>query len=643
MLQHRLRHTPMLKNKKTILFVRIILALLLFFAVLLGTEVFCTFLDRNTPAIYSGDTMPADIGTQLYSVRYESIDDDTVGFLVYGVPDCVLELAVAFTRPFELAVDGQTIFKYTGESGYSRIHTAELPAEAFSDGRGVLIELQSFELGANRDRLKIALGRPETIRNNLQQANYLYFFIFGVCCMIMITCLVLVLKKKSEASYLITLFIFAAVTILTTLFALNDQGFNVSYAASEPYHIYMTTLLDISGALACALIPLQCMEFPSQRARKLYLKWILIPCVAYSIILIVFALLGLGLTLRIFFRFFYFVGLPALCAAFVIRGRGSIAMLLAYALIRGLGSYSNALETLSPLTLFIKFSLFDTIPFMLVCMTVIYSRFGMKFRESECLNAELSEMSASLDRRVLECTAEIERDRIQLIETEKRRHTMMTNIFHDIRNPIFSIKGCLDMMEPENANDKRLLEIIKSRLGELRELTENLFLISRLEEREVIFSESAQDMSELCFALVRLFVISAQEKDIIVSTDICRRCFVSGDSFWLRRMLENLLDNALKYTPQGGNISIRLRCINKTAIIDIEDTGKGIGPEDLPHIFDRYYHGKLEDKNKSSGLGLSIAREIAVQHGGCISARSELAKGTVLTVSLPVLEISEKE
>jgi signal transduction histidine kinase len=136
----------------------------------------------------------------------------------------------------------------------------------------------------------------------------------------------------------------------------------------------------------------------------------------------------------------------------------------------------------------------------------------MKFRESECLNAELSEMGASLDRRVLECTAEIERDHIQLIETEARRHTMMTNIFHDIRNPIFSIKGCLDMMRPENDNDIRLLEIIKRRLGELRELTENLFLSSRLEEREVIFSESAQDMSELCLVTVSPFVVAAQEK-----------------------------------------------------------------------------------------------------------------------------------
>jgi hypothetical protein len=103
--------------------------------------------------------------------------------------------------------------------------------------------------------------------------------------MIMITCLVLVLNKKSEASYLITLFVYAAVTILTTLFALNETGFNVSYSASEPYHIYMTTLLDISGVMACALIPLQCMKFSSLRARKRYVNWILLPCIAYSILL----------------------------------------------------------------------------------------------------------------------------------------------------------------------------------------------------------------------------------------------------------------------------------------------------------------------------------------------------------------------
>ncbi len=70
-----------------------------------------------------------------------------------------------------------------------------------------------------------------------------------------------------------------------------------------------------------------------------------------------------------------------------------------------------------------------------------------------------------------------------------------------------------------------------------------------------------------------------------------------------------------------------MNCERDTVVIEVEDTGKGIAPEDLPHIFDRYYHGKLEDRSKSSGLGLSIAREIAVQHGGGISARSELTKG----------------
>lgn len=140
-------------------------------------------------------------------------------------------------------------------------------------------------------------------------------------------------------------------TVLAAFFALNDTRLNITYAACQAYHIYMTSLLDISGALVCALLPLQCMRFSSPETRKRYIKWTLAPCIIYSLLLLVLTLLNMGVTLRGFFRYFYYIGLPALIAAFVMRGRGSLGMLLAYALIRGLGSYSNDAATASAVTL----------------------------------------------------------------------------------------------------------------------------------------------------------------------------------------------------------------------------------------------------------------------------------------------------
>lgn len=618
-----------------------LVALVLFFSVLFGTWAICSRVDTTMAAVSSGDTLPADIVNQVYGVRYENVGRECVSFRLYGRTAGALELAIAYVRPFELYVNGKNIYSFRDEDVYARIHTIALSGRETSGAEGMLVELHSADMGFGRDRLKIAIGSPELIQRNLFQANYLYFFIIGVCSMIMITCLVLVLKKRSEASYLITLFVYAGVTVLAAFFALNDTRLNITYAACQAYHIYMTSLLDISGAFACALIPLQCMCFSSPENRKLYIKWTLVPCIVYSLLLLVLTLFNMGVTLRGFFRYFYYIGLPALIAAYVMRDRGSLGMLLAYALIRGLGSYSNDAATAGAVTLFVKFSLFDTLPFMLTCMAVVYSRFAMKYQESEILNAELSEMSVSLDKRVKECTAELENDNARLIETERRRHAMMTNIFHDIRNPIFSIKGCLEMMTPESEHDKRLKAVSEKRLGLLRELTENLFLVSKLEEKEVEFSESAQDIGELCESAIAPATVAGQEKGIDVSSRIEGGQLVSGDSFWLGRMLENLLENALKYTPKGGSVTLRAAGRGNTATIEIEDTGKGIAPEELPYIFERYYHGKLEDKGKSSGLGLSIAKEIAVQHGGNITVRSELGKGTVFTVTLPLLHAPE--
>ncbi len=111
---------------------------------------------------------------------------------------------------------------------------------------------------------------------------------------------------------------------------------------------------------------------------------------------------------------------------------------------------------------------------------------------------------------------------------------------------------------------------------------------------------------------------------------------IFADKNQLKRLLINILDNAIKYTPPGGKISIDLRQQKDSADIDIADTGIGIPEKELPHIFDRFYR---VDKSRSSigfGLGLSIAQSIAVAHGGQIIARANVPQGTVFTISLPL-------
>src|SRR5215510_9997181 len=116
---------------------------------------------------------------------------------------------------------------------------------------------------------------------------------------------------------------------------------------------------------------------------------------------------------------------------------------------------------------------------------------------------------------------------------------------------------------------------------------------------------------------------------------------VSADLLRIKQLLLNLLDNAIKYTEPRGKITLGLKTEEKVAIITVADTGRGIPPEDLPHIFERFFRRSAKTADRSAagfGLGLSIVKWIVDSHGGRIEARSELGKGTEFIVRLPLLD-----
>ncbi len=114
---------------------------------------------------------------------------------------------------------------------------------------------------------------------------------------------------------------------------------------------------------------------------------------------------------------------------------------------------------------------------------------------------------------------------------------------------------------------------------------------------------------------------------------------VLGDAQWLKQALINLLDNALRYTPTGGAVTIRLQAVGQEVTVEVEDTGHGIEPENIPHLFERFYRtdwARAKD-SAGTGLGLPIVKEIMDAHGGSISVTSEVNKGSAFTLRLPVL------
>jgi signal transduction histidine kinase len=110
---------------------------------------------------------------------------------------------------------------------------------------------------------------------------------------------------------------------------------------------------------------------------------------------------------------------------------------------------------------------------------------------------------------------------------------------------------------------------------------------------------------------------------------------VLGDSRWLQQIVTNLLTNALKYTPPGGNVAIRTSQAGPDAVLTVTDTGVGIPADELPLIFDRFWRGRQAAQTSGTGIGLAIASELAQAHGGQLSARSEPGRGTEMTLTLP--------
>jgi signal transduction histidine kinase len=114
---------------------------------------------------------------------------------------------------------------------------------------------------------------------------------------------------------------------------------------------------------------------------------------------------------------------------------------------------------------------------------------------------------------------------------------------------------------------------------------------------------------------------------------------VLGDAQWIKQALINLLDNALHYTPAGGAVTIRMQAVGDGVVVAVEDTGHGIEPEHLPHLFERFYRtdwARAKDAG-GTGLGLPIVKEIAEAHGGTISVTSQVDKGSVFSLRFPVL------
>jgi two-component system, OmpR family, phosphate regulon sensor histidine kinase PhoR len=234
-------------------------------------------------------------------------------------------------------------------------------------------------------------------------------------------------------------------------------------------------------------------------------------------------------------------------------------------------------------------------------------------------------------------------DTTELRRLESLRRDFVANVSHELKTPLSSIKAYAETLRNGALADResavKFVERIQEQTERLHNLIIDMLSLARIESGQEVFTiepVSVREVTEACLAAQRP---AAEVKRIELRVDADDApCEVRADREGLREMLDNLVDNAIKYTGEGGRIVVRWKKLVDEATIDVEDTGIGINQEDLSRVFERFYR---VDKARSrelggTGLGLAIVKHLAQSFGGGVSARSDPGQGSTFSVTLPL-------
>ncbi len=228
----------------------------------------------------------------------------------------------------------------------------------------------------------------------------------------------------------------------------------------------------------------------------------------------------------------------------------------------------------------------------------------------------------------------------QLEATERLRAELLATIAHELRTPLTNIQGYMEgLMDGVIEEDPATYDMVRREAGRLARLVGNIQHLSRLEAGAERFAPQPLDLPAAIQTAEMSIRPQFEEKGVVLGSgapDDLPAVWVDPDK--LQQVLLNILTNACRYTPPGGQVTITASQAAGHLLVSVRDTGVGIPPEDLPHIFERFYR---VEKSRSStgggtGIGLAVARAVIEQSGGSISVESTLGKGTTISFTLPV-------
>ena len=233
----------------------------------------------------------------------------------------------------------------------------------------------------------------------------------------------------------------------------------------------------------------------------------------------------------------------------------------------------------------------------------------------------------------------------ELQDLEQSRRDLVANVSHELKTPITAIRAHLEnLLDGVEDPDPRTLQVMLSQTERLSRLIEQLLELSQLESGELPLQREDLPLGPLVAQVLSEIDVARSDSGVAVESELPEDLpSVDADRERVHQVLFNLLENAVRFTPSGGAVTVSAHRHNGSVEVHVADTGVGIPAEHLPRLFERFYRAdpSRSREDGGTGIGLAIARSVVEAHGGHIRAKSELGKGSVFTFDLPVASAAD--
>jgi signal transduction histidine kinase len=244
---------------------------------------------------------------------------------------------------------------------------------------------------------------------------------------------------------------------------------------------------------------------------------------------------------------------------------------------------------------------------------------------------------------------ELHRQNEELREIDRLKDEFVAVLSHELRTPVTSINGYVELLlggdpGPLTETQERFVRIVGRNNTRLLGLIEEMLLLAEAEAGELALRREPMDLRLIVSEAIESAKPRAEAKNIELSEETNGPVMVDGDRSRLAEIADNLISNAVKYTPESGRVVARVHSYDDEARVEVSDTGMGIAAEELPHLFGRFYRTKAarDAAIPGTGLGLAITRALVASHGGVIEVSSQPGAGTTFRVRLPALPLRRR-